>query len=544
MAIFYPTLDIIQELNITQDEKEVLDILKELDNNYEIFFHPSFTMAMPFCVIIKENSFILIVDIIKNKNSEYISSTTKIKQALNLVLPYSKIEFDILQSILILQGKLLTRDTNNLFIPSQLTLVEYIKTIEKTRYEELKIFRKIKELIIPPKELLNLSKIIHLDNKQEKLSKVSFPEIKKIQGNTGSGKTFILSKKAINLNEVNKQEVLIITFNITLINKIKQYLYYHSKSKDIYMFKVFHFHGFLKVLATELGIDTSIYYIKSSSIHTATRNIILDCIKKIKENNNYTKYKNILLDEVQDFSKEWIDFIKEYIFNKDGNLTLFADPKQNLYSKLQSKEKRVYTGIQGKWNILSINYRNHTKIIKFLRLFQKEFFEKEYHMDKYSLDINGNLFDESSIYMFNSNEINFQKIQSKIKELVKNNIALDDITILAQNNKDVERLSKYLEINLKLPITYTQNNKYSKLLFKPLSDTLKITTIQSFKGYESEVIIILLGDTWFNKYAIYTALSRANKMLIIFNQSKIFYDFLVKIKDKTRFIKCEGKIDE
>ena len=41
------------------------------------------------------------------------------------------------------------------------------------------------------------------------------------------------------------------------------------------------------------------------------------------------KYKTILIDEIQDYHRPWMDLIKEYFLAEDGEYVLWGDEKQN-----------------------------------------------------------------------------------------------------------------------------------------------------------------------------------------------------------------------
>ncbi|TOA74847.1 UvrD-helicase domain-containing protein, partial [Vibrio parahaemolyticus] len=63
-------------------------------------------------------------------------------------------------------------------------------------------------------------KAVSLDDKQAKLA-VSCVGKEKIKGVAGCGKTTIIAQRAVNAHERHKERVLIVTFNITLKNLIK-----------------------------------------------------------------------------------------------------------------------------------------------------------------------------------------------------------------------------------------------------------------------------------------------------------------------------------
>ena len=77
--------------------------------------------------------------------------------------------------------------------------------------------------------------------------------------------------------------------------------------------------------------------------------ILLDKISKIE---NCEKYQTILIDEAQDFKENWFRVIKDKFLEENGNFMLFADEKQNIYSRELDNEKMPKTNIKGAWNKL------------------------------------------------------------------------------------------------------------------------------------------------------------------------------------------------
>ena len=58
---------------------------------------------------------------------------------------------------------------------------------------------------------------------------------------------------------------------------------------------------------------------------------------EIVKDNTKMKFDTILIDEAQDFKKEWIDSIN-YILNEEGSLCIFYDEAQMLYEKYGIKD--------------------------------------------------------------------------------------------------------------------------------------------------------------------------------------------------------------
>ena len=88
------------------------------------------------------------------------------------------------------------------------------------------IYTEFQRYLQPPTHTLEQGKIITYPKQQQKLIE-SRAIHQKIKGVAGSGKTAVLAKRAVNAHKRHDERVLILTYNITLIN------YIHDKISDV-----------------------------------------------------------------------------------------------------------------------------------------------------------------------------------------------------------------------------------------------------------------------------------------------------------------------
>ncbi|QNI04389.1 hypothetical protein HXW73_16380 [Halomonas sp. SH5A2] len=99
-------------------------------------------------------------------------------------------------------------------------LVKKIKQNSKHVLFDENVYRDFKRRLSPPEHTLNQGVVIKFDNKQ--LSLTNSENVKgKIKGVAGCGKTSILAQRAINASQRHNSTVLLLTFNITLKNYIR-----------------------------------------------------------------------------------------------------------------------------------------------------------------------------------------------------------------------------------------------------------------------------------------------------------------------------------
>lgn len=94
------------------------------------------------------------------------------------------------------------------------------------------------------------------------------------------------------------------------------------------------------------------------------------------------KYDAVLIDEIQDFHRAWMDIVKNYFRDAKGDYVLFGDVKQNIYGQI-TLNKDVVTNVRGV-NELKYCYRSDFKVRDLAQSFQKNIFGNKYDVDDFS----------------------------------------------------------------------------------------------------------------------------------------------------------------
>ena len=365
--------------------------------------------------------------------------------------------------------------------------------------------------------------------RQIELSK-SIPKPQKIKGPAGTGKTTILPRRAVNAYERTKAQVLILTYNISIKNKIKKLINDIDASLiDTNKIYVDHYHAFM-------------------SLH-----------KRYKME---YKYHAIFVDEVQDFEESWVKNIRNCLV-LNGEIVFFADEKQNVYSREMEKEdKAPYTGVSGAWNKLkNTGFRSNEKIITLANKFQHEFLLGKYEYEEIGKKEKLSFIDlitRNLVKYYSCDEEYFDvNIMIDIFNNVRRqyNIQTQEICILCSNCEPLRRLyDRFIEEDKNIDIvrTFTSTEEYDSANCKSIerdlknnfnvydNHSMKMSTIQSFKGLESKTVflIILRNDTEAGtNESIYTAITRACNNLIIINFGNKLYDefFEQNVEDKEKY---------
>ena len=126
-----------------------------------------------------------------------------------------------------------------------------------------------------------------------------------------------------------------------MIDEVEKTIYSQNELIDF-----FHFHDFCKAYRE----NNKISY-KTNILNEESDDNSIDEIKNHKEQNkDYSiNYDVIIIDEGQDFKKNWYDFIRKFL-NPNGEILIALDQKQNIYNR---EKKTSLKGIGGgRWGIL------------------------------------------------------------------------------------------------------------------------------------------------------------------------------------------------
>ncbi|HBL7240850.1 TPA: NERD domain-containing protein [Serratia liquefaciens] len=435
-------------------------------------------------------------------------------------------------------------------------LVNKIKSFKPHVLFDDHVYDDFKRRLMPSDHTLKQGKKIFLDKHQSKLA-ISVSGKEKIKGVAGCGKTTIIANRAVNAFHRHDDIVLILTFNITLKNLIKDRISDVLGYRDDQHFAVTNYHQFFMSQLIETEQDVSELIEKYGFNELFNRDLFSGF--------SVSKYRTILIDEVQDFENEWVKIIRDNFLNHEGEMILFGDESQNIYER-DSKRAAVIAQGFGEWKKLSRSYRTSSdsplnRIFKDYQL--KYLVEKHADIDLFEQQKiqPGMNFDIIKYHFFPSDWENkcFEKIQSYIRNYSFNP---NDIVILSSNIFLVRRLNerlnefenttcmfetyeeliellpegkKHYDINrlklltkeelrdfikrhacIKSDIERVRRTK--KNHFYPNSGLIKLSTIHSFKGLESKTVFYIMDDKD-TPEVIYTSITRSIENLIILDKS-------------------------
>lgn len=399
-----------------------------------------------------------------------------------------------------------------------------------------------------------------LTTRQKELLKYDSNRLR-IRGVAGCGKTHLIAYLAVKEHLRTGKRVLIVTYNIALIKYIQMRINQVPADFSNGMFDIINYHQFFWTKGKRY---------KNDSLHLQAADdphFFDDAMEEIKINKD--QYDTIIVDEVQDFTTEWLDMLRKYFLANNGRFILLGDGEQNIFSRdldQEVKMPRVNGFSNSPWRPMSDRYRltlrqKNPRIGILTSSFLSKF---NISNDPLEMDNTLNLEGYKIKYFTTTQNIAAKNLAEGIRNIIDNSQLNNRDTVILAPSIDVLREIEYFfnQQNIKTITTFetkkelldlkdkhTLNGvlnsgalnmdlrairRVAKVHFTTDTDSLKLATIQSFKGWESKNVILLVqkevddlknsGENGFiiqrheNMDAlIYTGLTRAKENLYIIN---------------------------
>ena len=399
---------------------------------------------------------------------------------------------------------------------------------------------KFKNWISPPLHVAEGQNLISERDLSERQKRYIIPRpgvIQKLSGVAGSGKTRVIAVRAVRLLSL-KKKVLVVCFNITLKNYLQEEINRVFPGYDKNYLEIRYFHEFCKIYRDGRNIE----YPEGSSFEESDEKDKEEIIKD-KQNNKEASinYDAILIDEGQDFKESWFRLLRTFL-KENGEILIVFDDKQNIYGVKKFKISGIGAG---RWGILNQGYRLLNEHIEKVNKFSKQFLP-DFKSDEENPEIELNKqislpFDPEPFSKWENVE-NIIESREKVCEYLnyldkEKKLDFSDTAILVPDHDEGIQLKehilkKFSNSNLKISDIFSKNldtQRDAKKLFS-VSDKdrkLKMSTIDSFKGWERRNIIILTPSkpSVNFDFKMYTSLTRAREKIIVINRSEKYRKF-------------------
>ena len=347
-----------------------------------------------------------------------------------------------------------------------------------------------------------------------------------IRGLAGTGKTILAAKKATEESN-NEKRVLVLTKTVG----VGRFLSLLTRSKQFKrnFLEISSIDGFVSNLARRLKMDISNpQKLEDDEKRKHFDEYLPNLCKKIFEENVDKKFDVLIVDEGQDFHKNWYEVLKQMV-KDDGHMFLFYDPLQKQISNSMAETLNENKDNYPYFN-LTANYRNSSSITNFLSKLINKFYS----------DVNASY---SKFSKFDGKKPEFivadtfdeivDKSKNKVLRLISeekfngSDIAiLSDLSMKPANYNSKNSLRANLEEN---DLEVISAREYAMPYIREgYENKITFDSIKRFKGLEKPIIILVNLDNNLDNEDkmrdIYSGLSRARgHLIIVSNQQSINY---------------------
>lgn len=426
----------------TPGEWTLLNFLgRVLDDSYEVYFNPYLNGDHPDVLIMREGNGVLIIEVkdwnlnnfTLNEKKQWvlIRDGSVVKSPINQVLKYKNNLFDLhvdkllekkindirhfrIVSCAIYFHCASQRDVEDLLVSpfkEERKYQDFLKynidligrdTLEEEHFNGIlqrrflsknkhsflftgELYKNFKRILSPPLHMKVQGEPYTYSLKQKDIIYSTNLE-QRVRGVFGSGKTTVLAARAVRaykraLLRTAKPRVLILTYNITLKNFIHDKLMRVDETFPMEDFIIINYHQFINEELNNLNIDFEIPedYPEDKIGEYLERKYYSNVSLFEKHKTDIVKYDAVLIDEIQDYHRAWMDIIKNYFREPEGDYVLFGDVKQNIYGQ-PIEQKDVVTNVRGV-NELKYCYRSGFKVRDLAQSFQRNIFKEKYDID-------------------------------------------------------------------------------------------------------------------------------------------------------------------
>ena len=153
-----------------------------------------------------------------------------------------------------------------------------------------------------------------------------------VRGGAGTGKTMLAFWQAIELAK-SGEDVLFVCYNVKLAEWLRERLGFESDASIREKLKIYHFHGLCRFFYGKAKEPFSVpsdfekrQAFWTDQVPDKMFDFIIDQLPDVR-------FDHVIIDEAQDFESNWWLVIESLLRDRNGPLSLFHDPNQNVYSR-------------------------------------------------------------------------------------------------------------------------------------------------------------------------------------------------------------------
>ena len=372
----------------------------------------------------------------------------------------------------------------------------------------------------------------------------SSAKMRRVRGAAGSGKSLGLATRAARLAGEGK-EVLVVTFNGTLTPYLHDLAARrcHELQADIRRITFTSFHGLCSHVATAAEVV-------GADLPTITNEerfeFQVDRALAAYELGFGPQFDAVLVDEGQDFSLRWWNLLRAFVVRPDGEMLLVADPTQDLYEKQAwtDEAKMLGAGFSGQWTEARGSYRMPPDLIPIAASFAaRHLVDAMAPTVPFDHPQAGMLYQPTVRRWVNlaEGEPLGYHLGTEVVELLNDNpdLAPSDVVFLAQSHIEGLQAVRVIaaaghEVQHLFALDKHEQRR-RKERFLPTSPGVKGCTVHSFKGWESRAVVLTLNARRDSRRLAYVGLTRVKgdpayraAYVTVINADKSLRDFVAE----------------
>jgi hypothetical protein len=346
--------------------------------------------------------------------------------------------------------------------------------------------------------------------------------IRRVRGPAGCGKSFGLAARAARLASQGKS-VLVLAYNATLSNYLRTLVNARccEYAANASLVTCSDFHQFCARLvddAEQVGITTPTTS-AGPSYDEPIRRAREACVAGYE-----ARYDAVLIDEGQDFTLDWWNFLRHHVVAPDGEMLLVVDPTQDVYGKRAwtDEEQMLGAGFSGRWTELTNSYRMPGDLVGIANEFAERYVRGEQISGRVpracaEADITGVAASRSVRrwrQINHSDELGIEVGREVVRLLTEHpELAPDDVAFLLERQRDgIAAVAEIERAGYAVHHVFSetkQGQRVRKRRFWPDAPGVKGCTVHSFKGWETPTLVMGIGTRTGSRRLAYVSMTRA-----------------------------------
>jgi len=348
-------------------------------------------------------------------------------------------------------------------------------------------------------------------------------DARRILGAAGSGKSVVLAGRAAHLAAEGKR-VLLISFNSMLPAYMMDLAVKQSADpKDLHRVTAMHFHAWVRRLALTVGEEEAYRRVAHESVFGNNSALVAAAHEWVSQLADHQRWDALIVDEGQDIWPEWWNLLRSALRKDRSEILLACDPSQNIYSVNPWTDAQMSgCGFRGPWLTLESALRMPPSLCKLAKLFLEQHLPG---VETLPPDPPVGAL-EFGVRLAWDQVAPVQLAHRSVAAMLRHKHASSNVRANAQvvclvstealGLLIVEGLRRAGEdVTHTFGIGNTRAEKYAdsmrrKRLLRPGKPGLVVTTIHSFKGWEScSVVVAVPADSGSrSRMLVYTAMTR------------------------------------